>query len=191
MRMTPSVAFACTVLLCSTACETQSRPTAPSSSVIPSTAAQPGPANRSINSASLAAAQSLTAGACPLVISGASATPDTLWSPNHKWNDVAVAYTATDVCTLVSPPTCSLSVTSDEPVNGRGDGNTAPDWVVVNSHLVRLRAERSGTGDGRVYTIAITCAATVLDTSGAVATTFPVRGTQTVNVTVAHDQRKS
>src|SRR5207237_8570062 len=116
MRMTPSVAFACTVLFCLTACATQSPPTAPSSSTIPSTAPQSGPANRSINAASLAAAESLTAATCPLVISGAAATPNTLWSPNHKWNDVNVAYTATDVCSLVSPPACSLSATSDEPV---------------------------------------------------------------------------
>ena len=37
------------------------------------------------------------------------------------------------------------------------DGNTAPDWEIVDSHHVRLRAERSGRGNGRVYTITITC----------------------------------
>ena len=59
-----------------------------------------------------------------------------------------------------------------------------------NAHYdPRLKCARAA--DGRVYTIAITCTATVHDTSGSVPTTFPVAGTQTVDVTVAHDQRKS
>jgi len=41
-------------------------------------------------------------------------------------------------------------VTQDEPVNGRGDGDTSPDAVVQGSRAL-LRAERSGRGNGRVY----------------------------------------
>lgn len=108
-------------------------------------------------------------------ISGVSASPNTLWPPNHKWWTIAVAYTLSDNC---GPVTASLSVTSDEPVNGLGDGNTAPDWEVVDANTVRLRAERSGTGDGRVYTITIRA----VDGAGNVTLA-------TVSVTVAHDQR--
>jgi hypothetical protein len=68
--------------------------------------------------------------------------------------NVTVSYTAADNCGQV---TCVLSVTSNEPVNGTGDGDTAPDWEIVDAHHVRLRAERSGNGNGRIYTIAITC----------------------------------
>jgi hypothetical protein len=50
-------------------------------------------------------------------------------------------------------PSIVLSVGSNEPVNGTGDGDTAPDWEVVDATHVQLRAERSGTGLGRVYTI--------------------------------------
>ncbi|MEJ2261586.1 MAG: hypothetical protein P8X83_08050, partial [Nitrosopumilaceae archaeon] len=43
----------------------------------------------------------------------------------------------------------------DEPVNGLGDGDKAPDWEIVDEHHVFLRAERSGTGNGRAYYVTI------------------------------------
>jgi hypothetical protein len=87
-------------------------------------------------------------------ISSPVASPAGLWPPNHKMVDVAVSYGATDNCSSAS---CVLTVSSNESVNGAGDGNTSPDWVVVDNHHVQLRAERSGGGSGRVYTIAVTC----------------------------------
>jgi uncharacterized repeat protein (TIGR01451 family) len=77
-----------------------------------------------------------------------------LWPPNHEMVDVAVDYTVTDNC---GPVACSLSVTSNEPLNGPGDGNTSTDWQVIDAHHVRVRAERSGKGNGRIYGIGITC----------------------------------
>jgi hypothetical protein len=59
--------------------------------------------------------------------------------------------------TTSSTSVCSVAVTSNEPVNGTGDGDTSPDWVIVDSHHVQLRAERAGNGNGRVYTINVTC----------------------------------
>jgi hypothetical protein len=46
-------------------------------------------------------------------------------------------------------------VTQDEPLNGQGDGDTAPDARLVpgHSHQVDLRSERSGNGDGRFYRV--------------------------------------
>ena len=91
---------------------------------------------------------------CPApIISGVSATPDVLWPPNHKFVEATINYTATDRC----PDTCVLTVASNEPANGVGDGNTSPDWEVVDAHHVQLRAEREGDSNGRIYTITITC----------------------------------
>ncbi|HSB09210.1 MAG TPA: Ig-like domain-containing protein [Blastocatellia bacterium] len=90
----------------------------------------------------------------PLAITGASVDKAVLWTPNHKLVDVAVNYTVANGC---GPVNCTLSVTSNEPVNGTDDGDTAPDWEIVDAHHVKLRAERSGIGNGRIYTITITC----------------------------------
>ncbi|HEU4389983.1 MAG TPA: hypothetical protein VFV34_19435, partial [Blastocatellia bacterium] len=40
----------------------------------------------------------------------------------------------------------------DEPVDGTGDGNTCPDATGVGTSTAQVRAERSGNGNGRVYT---------------------------------------
>jgi hypothetical protein len=101
------------------------------------------------------------------VISDVSATPNVLWPPNHKLVDVRVNYTATDSCCGV---TSALSVTSNEPDNGTGDGDTTGDIVIVNPNLVRLRAERSGGGSGRIYTITITATDCAGNTSTATTT---------------------
>jgi uncharacterized repeat protein (TIGR01451 family) len=108
-------------------------------------------------------------------ITGASATPSQLLIPLHQLVPVTINYTATDSCGAV---TTTLSVTSDEPVTGpilvQGlAGLTSPDWHVVDSRRVLLRAERSLSGDGRVYTITIKST----DAAGGVAT-------QQVTVTV-------
>jgi hypothetical protein len=104
---------------------------------------------------STSAPQTVTVAAPPPVISGVQATPPVLWPPNHKLVNVTVDYTVTGGCGAV---TCVVdSITSSEPDNGLGDGDTASDWQIVDAHHVRLRAERAGGGPGRVYTIHITC----------------------------------
>ena len=46
-----------------------------------------------------------------------------------------------------------LSVTSSEPDNGVDDGNTIDSIEIINDTTLDLRAERSGAGTGRIYTI--------------------------------------
>ena len=63
---------------------------------------------------------------------------------------------ATSVASTYPVASASSSVTYVY-INGTGDGNTAPDWQVVDAHHVRLRAERAENGPGRIYTITATC----------------------------------
>ena len=98
-----------------------------------------------------------------------------LWPPDHTLRTVALAG-ASDV----DGDRTTLSVTAvvqDEPVDGTGDGDTAPDAVVSpGSSSVEVRAERAGTGDGRVYDVAYTVSDEAGGTcSGTVVVTVPHR----------------
>lgn len=90
----------------------------------------------------------------PPEIAGLSVSQTALWPPNHKMHDITLSYTATDNC--VGNPLITVTVESNEPVNGTGDGDTSPDWEVIDDHHIRLRAERAANGNGRIYTITVT-----------------------------------
>ena len=114
----------------------------------------------------------------PPSIASTTAIPNVLWPPNHKMVPVKVAVSVSDICDAT--PTCNItSVSSNEPVNGRGDGNTAPDWEITGSLTVKLRTKRAGPSSGRLYTIAVACT----DDSGN-------SSTATVGVTVPHNKGK-
>jgi hypothetical protein len=105
-----------------------------------------------------------------------SASPQTLWPPNHKMVPVTISVSASD--NYDPAPSCEIfSVASNEPVNGTGDGNTSPDWEFTGALTVDLRAERSGSGSGRVYTIDVECTDASDNSSQ-----------DTVEVHVPHDQ---
>ncbi len=76
-----------------------------------------------------------------------------LWPPNHKMVSVTVTGNATDAAGAVSYRI--VSVTSNEPDNGLGDGDTANDIKITGAMTVDLRAERAAKGKGRVYTITV------------------------------------
>jgi len=85
------------------------------------------------------------------VITGLTATPNELWPPNHKLVTVNVAYQTSDSGSAVQT---ALRVRSNQPL-----GIFTPDWVVVDAHTVKLRAERSLLGAlfgrARIYTITV------------------------------------
>jgi M6 family metalloprotease-like protein len=106
-------------------------------------------------------------------ISNLTASPDRLWPPNHKMVAVSVTATASDTCDAA--PVCQvIDVTSNEPVNALGDGDTVPDWEITGNLAVKLRAERAGIGSDRVYTLTVECSdASGNNTTGTTTVTVP------------------
>jgi hypothetical protein len=107
-----------------------------------------------------------------------TATPNLLWPPNHQM--VLVRLQAQIGTNEISRTrTRIIGIRSNERRDGQGDGSTLRDKVIVGNMSAFLRAERSGKGEGRIYTIAVEAA----DTSGN-------KSTNTTQVVVPHDRRK-
>jgi hypothetical protein len=83
-------------------------------------------------------------------------TPTRLTTPNHRLVDVEAALSVADATSGPNGFTLA-SVVSNEPDNGLGDGDTPGDiqnWLVGTADTAgQFRAERAGTGAGRVYTL--------------------------------------
>jgi hypothetical protein len=100
-----------------------------------------------------------------------------IWPPNHKYVDIEImGVTDPDG----DPVTITITgITQDEPVDavGNGDGKTSPDGTGVGTGTACVRAEREGTGNGRVYAISFTAT----DPAGA-------ECSGSVTICVPHDQ---
>ena len=116
--------------------------------------------------------QVIIADTTPPTIASMPAPGCTLWPPNNKLVDVATISASAGISGLSS---FNVTATSNEPAN------PGPDIVITGVGLqprdVRLRAQRLGNGDGRIYTVTATA------TNGAGLTS-----TSTATCTVPHDQ---
>lgn len=109
----------------------------------------------------------------PPSIDRLTATPSELDPPDHRMVDVSMTPFVTPACGTTAA--CQiLSVSSNESANATGDGNTSTDWAITGPLTVQLRAERSGSGSGRVYTVTVRCTDSAGNSS-----------TKTVTVTVS------
>jgi len=118
----------------------------------------------------------------PPAIGTMSAKPGILWPPNRKMVDVTIDYQATGNC---GPMSCALKVRSNDDDDDDDDDRDCrhdkdrrghkdrdddregrdckrghkhePDWIVVDAHHVKLRAERAERNKDRLYTVTATC----------------------------------
>jgi uncharacterized repeat protein (TIGR01451 family) len=91
----------------------------------------------------------------PPVCSGARAEVQDVWPPNHR-------KLAVSILGVTDPEGDPVSlkverIMQDEPTRGPGDGETCPDaFIPPGGAHAYVRAERSGAGNGRVYTLSFT-----------------------------------
>ncbi len=119
-----------------------------------------------------------------------SLSPNSLQPPNHKLIPITAAVSASDACS--AKVTVRLdSIVSNEPDNGTGDGDQPNDIQATDGGPVPfgsdvrfflLRAERSGGGDGRIYTV--TYSATDASGNSTSAVAYVVVGTDVTNPAV-------
>ncbi len=112
----------------------------------------------------------------PPVCTSAQPSVSLLWPPEHAMGPIAIQGVSDpdgDPVTVVVS-----GITQDEPVAGSGSGDAAPDGDGLGTAVARVRAERSGKGNGRVYSVSFVAK----DDKGGQCTGI-------VPVCVPHDQR--
>jgi hypothetical protein len=106
----------------------------------------------------------------PPVVASTIVTPGSLWPPNKAMRPVEVIVHATDV--VSGTQSRIVAITGN-------DGASAADWSITGALSARLRADRTGAGSGRTYTLTVE----TRDTAGNITTSQ-------ATVFVPHDQGK-
>ena len=119
-------------------------------------------------------------------------SPTTLWPPNHKLKTVTITYKGDndgDTATVAVTGWSDNETVDGVEMNGSGqpDPQQGPDVVPGSPGMgpdsapvqttAQVRAERSGRGSGRVYTLTVRCSETDGDS-----------GAADITVSVPHDQ---
>ncbi|WGL17221.1 PKD domain-containing protein [Microbulbifer bruguierae] len=102
-----------------------------------------------------AASTTVSVAAVPIntqpLCTSAIASDALLWPPNHGYRDILINNVSDpdgDPVTIVID-----EIYQDELVDGRGDGSFVPDARGIGSDTAEVRAERSASGNGRIYHI--------------------------------------
>ena len=112
----------------------------------------------------------------PPNVTDAHPSIDCLWPPNHKFVDITIeGITDPDGDEVTITIT---NITSDEPtatIEGAGGDKHAPDAdpECIGTSIARVRAERSGNEDGRVYEITFVASDGIAETVGSVLVKVP------------------
>lgn len=103
--------------------------------------------------------------------SAAAPSAAVLWPPQHQF----VPITITGVTDPDGDPVTITvdSIFQDEAVDAPGSGNTGPDGQGVGTSTAEVRAERVGTGNGRVYHISFTASDGLDSCTGTVRVSVP------------------
>ncbi len=107
-----------------------------------------------------------------------SVAEQSIWPPNHKMVEVKYELDVSDNQDP-NPITEVVGVAVNEPDDIQGSGNTGPDFEITSDGRVFVRAERSGTGKKRVYTVTFKAQ----DQAGN-------KSFASVDITVPHDKGK-
>ncbi len=81
-----------------------------------------------------------------------SVTPTYMWPPSHKMVEITPNWTVSDECDA-QPQVSLVDIVMNEDENTVGDGHTTGDIEVGEGGEIFVRSERSGSYDGRIYTI--------------------------------------
>jgi hypothetical protein len=124
-----------------------------------------------VNGAGLSSTASVTVriDMTPPAIGGMPVPGCSIWPPNKRMTQIA-AVSAADTGSGVTPGALSINVTSNEPV--------APADISVVDNIVKVSADRLGSGNGRIYTVIVQGADVAGNTTTATGTCI-----------VPHDQR--